>query len=244
MNNERVSSSAPKRLVSSPAPKRLVDITNSGLTGPPSIRKRTSAAATRAAEPGPPHRVDAEAIKELPKTAAQAAAPAEPPARTEAAAPTCWPRPVGAAVAWCRDAIVRSSELPPEPLADSLALGLVGGLWPIPGTVEITSLAAAHAIHADMLVVTLATTIMYPLHFLLITRFASLGQWLFGDGDGPTLDVHALHSQGLSRDALRGAARGLSFAVLGWACVCVPAGFVLSALLRATLRTRAKRAKH
>ena len=167
MNNERVSSSAPKRLVSSPAPKRLVDITNSGLTGPPSIRKRTSAAATRAAEPGPPHRVDAEAIKELPKTAAQAAAPAEPPARTEAAAPTRWPRPVGAAVAWCRDAIVRSSELPPEPLADSLALGLVGGLWPIPGTVEVTSLAAAHAIHADMLVVTLATTIMYPLHFLL-----------------------------------------------------------------------------
>ena len=129
MNIERVSSSAPKRLVSSPAPKRLVDITNSGLTGPPSIRKRTSAAATRAAEPGPPHRVDAEAIKELPKTAAQAAAPAEPPARTEAAAPTRWPRPVGAAVAWCRDAIVRSSELPPEPLADSLALGLVGGLF-------------------------------------------------------------------------------------------------------------------
>lgn len=213
----------------------LDDITN-GLAGPSLVRKRI---VTRTAESGPPHRADAQTAKApAVEAAAPVAAPAEPPAKSEAAALTQWPRPI----AWCRDAIVRSSELPPEPLADSLALGLVGGLWPIPGTVEVTSLAAAHAIHADMLVVTLATTIMYPLHFLLITRFASLGQWLFGDGDGVLLDVHALRSQGFSRDALRGAARGLSFAVLGWACVCVPAGLVLSALLRARLRSRAKRA--
>ena len=212
----------------------LVDITN-GLAGPSLVRKIATA------ESGPPHRADAQTAKApAVEAAAPVAAPAELPAKSEAAALTQWPRPI----AWCRDAIVRSSELPPEPLADSLALGLVGGLWPIPGTVEVTSLAAAHAIHADMLVVTLATTIMYPLHFLLITRFASLGQWLFGDGDGVLLDVHALRSQGFSRDALRGAARGLSFAVLGWACVCVPAGLVLSALLRARLQSRAKRAKH
>ena len=176
---------------------------------------------------------------------AEALAPAATSAPVPAPAPA--PAPAGGPLSWlvqhARDAVERTKTLDDASLAKSVALGLVGGLWPLPGTVELGCLALARAVGADAITVTLMTCAMWPVNIALLCHFAHLGAALAraaGVVDAgyvvPPIDAHALHEKGLG--ALRDVGGTLALAIGAFCVVAGPLYLFVNAAVRLALRVR------
>jgi hypothetical protein len=113
--------------------------------------------------------------------------------------------------------------LSPHQRALLLALGLVLGIFPIPGCPTLLCLAAAVSLRLNPVVLQLLNNATGPLQLVLLLPLERAGAWFCGSGASPFaehLGLLAVH------------------AVVGWACLCIPAGVLLYlALVRTPWRS-------
>ena len=125
----------------------------------------------------------------------------------------------------------------PDAVAWSLAVGIVVGLFPVPGTTTALCAAIALLFHLNPVAIQLANWLVYPLQLLLIIPFWRAGDQLFGY---PPIELTA---EGLQawvalnwQDALSKlgwtALRGIAV----WALCSVVLAFCLQRLFRLPLR--------
>jgi uncharacterized protein (DUF2062 family) len=67
-----------------------------------------------------------------------------------------------------------------ERLAWTVAVGIVGGVFPIMGTTTVLCLLIGHLLKLNQPVMQIAKTLVYPLHLGLILVFIHMGEKLFG----------------------------------------------------------------
>jgi hypothetical protein len=115
-------------------------------------------------------------------------------------------------------------ELSPEHVALLLSVGLVLGVFPIMGCPTVLCLLAAFGLRLNFAALQLLNNVSTPLQLALLLPLERAGAWLSrgavsADGSPASkLGTAALH------------------AVTGWACVCVPLGAVLYAILVLLMR--------
>ena len=115
-------------------------------------------------------------------------------------------------------------EMTPESVALSIALGVVLGVFPVFGCPTIFCTLAALALGLNLPAIQAVNYLAYPLQFILLVPFIRLGGWLFRfTPSSPNLFTAGLH------------------AIVGWFCVCAPAGLLLYLILLAVLSLAAKR---
>jgi uncharacterized protein (DUF2062 family) len=108
-------------------------------------------------------------------------------------------------------------DLSPEQAALVLSIGLVLGVFPILGFPTVLCLLAAMALRLNFPALQLLNNISSPLQLAILLPLTRAGAWLSGEAP-----------------ATLGAAA--KYAILGWACICVPLGFLLYFILIHTLR--------
>ena len=115
-------------------------------------------------------------------------------------------------------------QLSPEQVALLLAVGLVLGLFPIMGCPTVFCLLAAFALRLNVVALQLLNNISSPLQLALLIPLERAGARLCGGG---ALTGGSLAGQ-IGAAALH--------AVVGWACICVPAGVLLYFVLIFVIR--------
>jgi uncharacterized protein (DUF2062 family) len=117
---------------------------------------------------------------------------------------------------WARHFRASILELSPHQRALLLAVGLVLGIFPIPGCPTVLCLAAALGLRLNPAVLQLLNNATGPLQLALLLPLERAGAWFCGSETTPlagTLGLLAMH------------------AVVGWACLCIPAGILLYLVL-------------
>jgi uncharacterized protein (DUF2062 family) len=108
--------------------------------------------------------------------------------------------------------------LPPESVALILVVGLVLGVFPVFGCPTVLCLLAAFALRLNWPALQLVNQVSSPVQLALLVPFARVGARVVGD---------------TSVWNIGGAARN---AVVGWFCLCVPAGLVFYIAVLLVLR--------
>jgi hypothetical protein len=106
--------------------------------------------------------------------------------------------------------------LSPHQRALLLAVGLVLGIFPIPGCPTLLCLAAAVSLRLNPAVLQVLNNATGPLQLALLIPLERAGAWFCGSGGSPLaerLDLLAVH------------------AVVGWACLCIPGGVLIYLVL-------------
>jgi hypothetical protein len=115
-------------------------------------------------------------------------------------------------------------DLPAEKVALLLAVGLMLGIFPVYGCPTILCALASLVLRVNLPVLLVVNQLSWPLQLSLLLPFARLGSRIiapwggFATSIGGRLAVAALE------------------AVAGWACVCIPLGFLLYVALAHLLR--------
>lgn len=115
--------------------------------------------------------------------------------------------------------------LSPEAVALIFAVGLVLGVFPMYGAPTLLCAAAAVAFRLNLPAIQLINQLTAPLQLALLAPLARAGEKILGE-EG--------HRAAWN---LATAARN---AVVGWCCVCIPAGLALYCVLCVALRWRAR----
>jgi uncharacterized protein (DUF2062 family) len=111
----------------------------------------------------------------------------------------------------------------PKQIALLFAVGLVLGVFPIPGFPTLLCLLAAFVLRLNAPALQLLNNATTPLQFALWLPLQRTGAWLLGRAVSPvaeSLTAAAWH------------------AVLGWACICIPAGVAAYAVTARLLARR------
>eukprot|EP00469_Lotharella_globosa_P004021 CAMPEP_0167793920 /NCGR_PEP_ID=MMETSP0111_2-20121227/13502_1 /TAXON_ID=91324 /ORGANISM="Lotharella globosa, Strain CCCM811" /LENGTH=164 /DNA_ID=CAMNT_0007687239 /DNA_START=20 /DNA_END=514 /DNA_ORIENTATION=+ len=148
---------------------------------------------------------------------------------------------------WLWDTVYNAAvNMTPHSLSLAVAVGFVGGLFPVPGATTIVTGILCGIFRANLAVAQALNFLVTPLEFLLMPAFFRLGELvLMIDSDG------ALHITGFAEavrndffDALRQFRIALQCAVVGWAVVSMPAISIQYALGRFIMGFLCKRAAH
>ena len=116
---------------------------------------------------------------------------------------------------WAGRLVTLMKELPPDQVPLLLSLGLVLGVFPIFGLPTIFCLVAACGLRLNVAALQVVNQIASPIRLILLLPMAHAGARLcagtlpLGNLTGTRLETAAVH------------------AIVGWACVCIPAGVVL-----------------
>ena len=81
--------------------------------------------------------------------------------------------------------------LSPEKIALTIALGIILGVTPVLGSTVLLCTLAAIVFRLNLLVIQLASTVVYPLQFILLIPFYRLGAWMFGE-DASTVSLQGV----------------------------------------------------
>ena len=114
--------------------------------------------------------------------------------------------------------------LSPEHIALLISVGLVLGVFPVAGIPTILCLAAAFGLRLNFAALQLLNHVSTPLQLALLLPLARAGYWL----SRGALSADSTVAGRLGAAALH--------AVAGWACICVPVGVLLYAILVLLLR--------
>jgi len=106
-------------------------------------------------------------------------------------------------------------DLTPQQLALLLAVGLVLGIFPIPGCPTLLCLAAAAGLRLNVAVLQLLNNVTGPLQLALLLPLERAGAWFCGDSRVLAGEFGAM----------------AMYAVIGWACICIPAGILVYLVL-------------
>ena len=131
---------------------------------------------------------------------------------------------------------VFKQNLTPEALAWSLAFGVTGGVFPIPGTTTFVCLAFIWLFSLNLAATQLANLLCTPLELVLVMPFVRAGEWLFGSR--PIAATELL--DGLQRDffgSLSAFGGSLLRAIVAWALFTAVASPLLYVLLRVLINT-------
>ena len=115
-------------------------------------------------------------------------------------------------------------DLSPEQAALLLSVGLVVGVFPIMGCPTVLCLLAALGLRLNFAALQLLNNISSPLQLALLLPLARAGAWV---REG------AISSNGSVTGKLGAAALN---ALAGWACICIPLGALLYAILVFVMR--------
>ena len=108
--------------------------------------------------------------------------------------------------------------LTPEQVALLVSVGVVLGVFPITGLPTVFCVLAAGRLRLNPVAMQLLNNAASPLQLALILPLARAGAWLCGGGVGRGFGTAAIH------------------AIAGWACMCVPAGVLLYAIILVVMR--------
>ena len=110
----------------------------------------------------------------------------------------------------------------PAELSKAVAVGAVGGVFPILGTTSIFAGLVALVFRLNQAVVQSVTVVLYPLHLLMIPVYIRAGEWLFG---APPVAFSVSEALGLFARSPAG-----FFAEFGMTCVHCVTAWAVSAL--------------
>jgi uncharacterized protein (DUF2062 family) len=113
--------------------------------------------------------------------------------------------------------------LSPKQIALLFAVGLVLGVFPIPGFPTLLCLVAAFVLRLNAPALQLLNNLTGPLQLALWLPLQRTGAWLLGRAVSPVAESLAAAAW---------------HAVLGWACVCIPAGVAAYAVTAHLLSRR------
>jgi uncharacterized protein (DUF2062 family) len=140
---------------------------------------------------------------------------------------------------------ILAQNLTPERLAMSIVVGIIGGLFPIPGVTTLVVMLLAAGISVNLPAATLLNVLLTPVELAMVPVFLYLGEFVIGM-DHISLAPSTI-MQALKEDLWQGLAQyggAMGYAVLGWACWAPPFGamtyFVLVPILRLVLSPRKK----
>jgi len=119
--------------------------------------------------------------------------------------------------------------LSPEQVALLLSVGLILGVFPIMGCPTAFCLLAALRLRLNLVALQLLNQISSPLQLALLLPLERAGAWLCG----PASPVDGSAASQIGAVALH--------AIVGWACICVPAGILLYFILVLAMRRPPRR---
>ncbi|KPI85891.1 hypothetical protein ABL78_5023 [Leptomonas seymouri] len=127
----------------------------------------------------------------------------------------------------------------------AVAVGVVGGVFPVPLITSLVTLISGWYIHcsaAELVVGSTVNLLCTPLQFAFLPSFARLS------GTISQADTSAFTATALMEALTKGyavliasCARMIAYAVFGWLLVCIPVIFVLRALQRCAVRRELQR---
>lgn len=137
----------------------------------------------------------------------------------------------GGCLARARERVVAvfKQNLTPEQLALSLAIGFVGGVFPVPGLTSVAVLVAAMFVSFNMAAAQLVNIACTALELMLVPAFVYFGELLVRADEHVSLSPSAL-TDAVREDvwaALREYGFALGCALLGWLVFAVPGTYLL-----------------
>ncbi len=84
----------------------------------------------------------------------------------------------------------------PRKLSLTVSLGMVLGVFPVPGTTTLLCILVAIPLKLNMVIIQLANYLVYPLQLVLLVPFIKFGGQIFGAPAIPNLEY--ITSQGIS----------------------------------------------
>lgn len=113
----------------------------------------------------------------------------------------------------------------PQQVALLLSVGLVLGVFPIMGCPTVLCVVAAMGLRLNLAALQLLNNLSSPLQFALLLPLTRVGASICWGVTGGTTVAGKLAAAALH-------------AVTGWACICVPLGILLYAVLTVAMRKR------
>ena len=145
-------------------------------------------------------------------------------------------------------AAVMKAGLTPTALAQAVALGVVCGIFPVPGSTTIVAGAFAIAVGVNVVLVQLVNLLMTPVNLATLIPFIRIGMLALGEGSDNAFSLDAFKAaatKGGVVEALQQFVTPLLRGVLGWA-LCSPliAGAVFALVLPLARRWARRREAH
>lgn len=121
----------------------------------------------------------------------------------------------------------------PEGIALSLALGITGGMFPVPATTTVVCVLFAYLFQLNLAAVQLTNLLMTPINLATFMTFIRYGEALFGAEPVP-LSLEPFQTDPLG--ALATFWISLCYGIVAWAIFTPPATFIAYQALKPVLR--------
>ena len=120
-----------------------------------------------------------------------------------------------------------SKDQDPKKLSFTVSLGMILGIFPIPGTTTLLCILAAIPLKLNMIIIQLANYLVYPLQLILLVPMIRYGGKIFGAPAIPNIEL--IMDQGII--ALKPIWQNCLCGVLLWFLLGIPVFMVLYSIL-------------